>query len=78
MSALMTRRNKPSVMMVIGMVRKTRIGFTMAFTIPKIIATSTDEPKLETFTPERILEVTNTAIADKSNLIINSVKSIVD
>ncbi len=76
-SALITSRNKPSVIMVIGMVRNTSIGFTIAFTMPKMMATNIEEPKLETFTPLNILVVKKTAMADKINLMMNSVRSIV-
>lgn len=56
--------------MVIGMVRKTRMGFTMALTTPSRMATSMDEPKPETVTPGSILAVMNTATAVMRMLII--------
>lgn len=37
---LMTRINKPKVTMVMGRVRKTRMGLTMAFKMPKTTATT--------------------------------------
>lgn len=38
-AALITKRKSPSDITVIGKVKKTRIGFTIAFSKPKTIAT---------------------------------------
>lgn len=53
-TALMTNVNSPSVKMVIGNVRITRIGLRMVLTSPKITATTTAVRKFSTFTPGNI------------------------
>ncbi|AIY13147.1 hypothetical protein M667_07945 [Cellulophaga baltica NN016038] len=50
MIALIIKRNKPSVMMVTGNVRMTKIGFTMKFNKLKTTATIIAVKKLSTFT----------------------------
>ena len=50
MIALIIKRNKPSVMMVTGKVRMTKIGFTMKFNKLKTTATIIAVKKLSTFT----------------------------
>lgn len=45
MTVLMTKRNNPNVIIVIGKERNCNIGFTIALRIPKTIATRIAEPK---------------------------------
>lgn len=59
----MTNRNKPNVKIVIGSVNKTKIGFTIKFSIAKTIATIIDTPKLATKIPGRKFEINNTSKA---------------
>lgn len=49
--ALITNRNNPRVKMVIGKVKKTKIGFTIAFKIARTIATIIDDFMFSTKTP---------------------------
>ena len=49
--ALIANRNNPSVKMVIGKVKNTKIGFTIAFKIARTIATIIDDFMFSTKTP---------------------------
>ena len=53
MTALMTNKNKPNVMMVTGKVNKTKIGLMKILSNPKTTATIIEVPKLSTRTPGR-------------------------
>jgi len=50
-AALITKRNKPKVMMVTGSVNNTISGFTKILSNPKTTATMTDVVKLATVIP---------------------------
>lgn len=70
-TALITKRNKPNVMIVIGKVKMTKIGFMKASktanTIARIMA---DVNPSASCTPGRNFDKTTTASAVKSNLMI--------
>ena len=70
-AALITKRNKPNVMMVIGRVNITKIGFKIALsnanTMAKIMA---DVNPSASSTPGRNFAKITTASAVRSNLII--------
>jgi len=53
-TALITRRNKPKEITVIGNVKRTRIGLTSEFKIPKIKATINAVQIFSTCTPGKI------------------------
>ena len=70
-AALITKRNKPKVMMVIGKVKMTKIGFTKASNTANITAKiMADVNPSASSTPGRNFAKTTTATAVKSNLII--------
>lgn len=69
--ALMTNKNNPKVRMVIGMVRITKIGFTIKRNKEITIATMIAETKPSTTTPERKLAKITTATAVSSTLRID-------
>lgn len=70
-TALITKRNKPNVMMVIGKVRMTKIGFIKASSTAKTIAKiMADVNPSASWTPGRNFAKMTTASALKSNLII--------
>ena len=50
-TALTTNKNKPKVTIVIGSVKNTKIGFKIAFKIPRNTATQKPVNKLSTVTP---------------------------
>jgi hypothetical protein len=58
---------------LIGKVNTTSIGFIIALTNPKTIATTMEVPKLSMATPGITLAVTNTAIPLISKLIKNCI-----
>lgn len=61
--ALITNRNRPKVMIVIGKVKIISIGFTNRFKMDKTRATITAVKYVSTFTPFNILARITTAIA---------------
>lgn len=70
-NALMTKRNKPKVTMVIGKVKITKIGFIMAFNRAKITAKiMADVNPSESWTPGRNFAKITTQSAVNNNLII--------
>ena len=77
-AALITNRNKPKVMMVIGKVKMTKIGFTKesstARTTAKIMA---DVNPSASCTPGRNFAKITTASAVKSNLIIKFISVLI-
>ncbi len=60
-NALMTKIKSPNVRTVIGKVRKTKIGFTTEFRIPKTIATMIIVEIFETTTPGTMRDAAYTA-----------------
>ena len=68
--ALITKRKSPRLTMVIGNVKNTKIGFTIAFKTARTIATINDALKPSTATPPIYLAINTTRIAVISNLII--------
>ena len=52
-NAFITSRNNPRVTIVIGKVKKTSMGFTIAFKTAKIIAKTMAEEKLFIWTPDK-------------------------
>jgi hypothetical protein len=73
--ALITNKNKPNVISVIGNVRRMMSGLTKRFKIPKTSATKSAVQKLSTCTPGRIYAaiIITTALANQlSNNPISS------
>lgn len=70
-TALMTNKNKPSVITVTGSVKTTKIGFIKTFNNPKTTATITAVPKLATCTPVKILDSNKTKAAVTRSLSNN-------
>lgn len=68
--ALMTNKNNPSVTIVIGNVRMTRIGFKIAFSNAKTMATIIAPVNPATSTPGRNFAKTTTATAVSKILMI--------
>ena len=60
--ALIANKNNPKVTIVIGKVKNTKIGFKIAFKIPRIIATIIDDVIFSTETPSIYLEIISTRI----------------
>ncbi len=75
-SASMTNKNKPSVNMVAGMVRKISIGLSVALTSPIIAATKSALKKFLTLTPSRNFAPRKTAKALINNLKAKLITSI--
>jgi len=71
MIAFITIRNNPKLTMVIGIVNKTIIGFTMAFKNESTAATITAIRGVSTLTPFRKYELTITASAETNSFSIN-------
>lgn len=69
--ALMTRRKKPSVKKVIGIVKIVKIGLTTAFKKAKTTATIKALTKLSIAIPGSNFAVITTAIADTKILVRN-------
>ena len=61
--ASITNKKSPSVKIVAGMVKKIKIGFIVALTIPIMAATNTALKKFFTLTPSKNLAPRNTAAA---------------
>ena len=61
---LITNKKSPSVIIVTGNEINCKIGFNIAFNIPKTIATKMDAPKLFTDTPGNNHAVKYTATLD--------------
>lgn len=68
--ALIINRNSPNVMIVIGNVKITKMGFTNTFKIANTTATMIADKKPSMATPGRNLANTTTTTAVMSNLII--------
>ena len=68
--ALITNKNRPRVRNVIGNVRMTRMGFKIAFSNPKTMATMMAPVNPATFTPGRNFAKTTTATAVSNILMI--------
>ncbi len=67
---LITNKNNPNVIIVMGNVRNIIIGLIKTFKSPKTIATINAAFKSVTVIPGSILESTNTATAVNINFII--------
>ena len=67
---LITNKNKPSVTIVIGKVKKIKIGFTNILNKPNTMATYNAAFKLVTVTPFKKLDMIKTAKAVNTSLII--------
>lgn len=71
---LMTSKNKPKVSSVIGKVKKTSIGFTMAFRKARTAATITAIIMFSTYTPGRIFETISIASVEMINLLMKLIR----
>lgn len=76
MSAFIIKRKRPNVIMVTGKVSTTKIGRTINLRSASTKATSIAVTKLSTITPGKIFERTTTAMAVRSSLIRDFIKSI--
>jgi hypothetical protein len=63
MRPLITIKNKPNDMSVIGIVRIVKIGFTIAFIKANTSATNSEVVNVSTLTPGKRFETINTATA---------------
>ena len=68
-TALITKRNKPRVIIVTGMVKKTNIGFKKVFNRAKTTATIRAVVISSTTIPGNTFDNTNTRIVEINNLI---------
>ena len=59
-NTLITKANKPRVMMVIGKVSISNMGFKKTFNIPRTMATTKAVTNVSTDTPGTMYAVTNT------------------
>lgn len=74
-NALMTKRNKPNVIMVTGIVRMIRIGFTIALSNARTRATITIVfASSAKWTPGKMYAATHTASAVTRTLMMNPIK----
>ena len=72
--ALITNRNRPNVIMVIGNVRIIKIGFKIAFRIASTIARTSAVKKVSMWMPRRIYDNPNATTADtimRTTILIN-------